>query len=373
VLEVVRHVNIGHDLVRPTTECLSGPRLINSYFKSNPDQEALARGAMKLMQASSGDGSRSYNAIGAEWVSGSMPPGSPDFGERGESGPSLETQLSELNLRVTALVALQEGLLVRLARLEARFQEGGVPESGAGQRRASGEAAAAARAGVGRAPPARAEPVAAPSEPPDDELSAESSVAAERQPRAASLAPAPAASPPPAPPPPPAPAAPVAPRARARAALELAPLAELGKCIALLVGNGISVEGAPALPIGPELENCYAARIEDDSGEQLGLILMDLRATVFLGGTLMMQPSEQLEQQFGAATPEQDSIAASAEICNALSGAINASQSRYHVRTGGLEKFHLARHAWASGVVPRRDLADSLGGHVALLAIPGSS
>src|SRR5438132_11751808 len=70
VLEVVRHVNIGHDLVRPTTECLSGHRLINSYFKSNPDQEPLARGALKLMQMSSGDGSRSYNAIGAEWVSG---------------------------------------------------------------------------------------------------------------------------------------------------------------------------------------------------------------------------------------------------------------------------------------------------------------
>jgi hypothetical protein len=165
-------------------------------------------------------------------------------------------------------------------------------------------------------------------------------------------------------------AAPVEQRGRPKVALELPPLAELGKCIALLVGNGMSVDGAEPLLISPELKSCYAAKIEDDSGEQLGLILMDLRATVFLGGSLMMQPSEQLEQQFAAAVPEQDSIAASAEICNALAGAINAAQSRYHVRASELEKFNLARHAWASGAVPRRDLADSFGGRVAVLASP---
>jgi hypothetical protein len=378
VLEVVRHVNIGHDLVRPTVESLSGQRLINSYFKSNPDQEPLARGALKLMQLSSGDGSRSYNAIGAEWVSGSVPPGSPDLPEGGNSGPSIETQLVELNLRVTALMALQEGLLVRLARVEARVLEAGVPESAAGQRRESAPSAGAARSGAGRASRARAAPGSAPGEPPEAELAGEAAPAESAEvvsKAAASLTPARAESPPAAPAalPVPAPVEPVAPRARARAALELAPLSELGKCIALLVGNGISVEDGPEWAVTPELRNCYAAAIEDDSGEQLGLVLMDLRATVFLGGTLMMQPSEQLEQQFAAAAPEQDSIAASAEICNALSGALNAAQTRYHVRTGELAKFDLARHPWVSGAVARRDLADSFGGRVAVLAIPGSS
>src|SRR5689334_6975856 len=114
MLEVVRHVNIGHDLVRPTTECLTGNRMIGSYFKSNPDQEALGRAALKLMQAST-DGPRSYSAVGAEWVSSSLPPAGLD-GED-EEGPNLQTQLDALNMRITALVALQEGLLVRLARL----------------------------------------------------------------------------------------------------------------------------------------------------------------------------------------------------------------------------------------------------------------
>jgi hypothetical protein len=147
----------------------------------------------------------------------------------------------------------------------------------------------------------------------------------------------------------------------------------LSKCIALLVGNGVVVEAAEPLVIGPELQHCYAALLEDESGEALGLILMDLRATVFLGGSLMMQPAEQLEQQFAASTPEQDSIAASAEICNALSGAINAAQDRYHVRTCALEKLDLGHHPWATEVAARRDLGDSFGGRVAVLSMPGAS
>ena len=119
MLEVVRHVNIGHDLVRPTTECLTGNRMIGSYFKSNPDQEALGRGALKLMQVASTDGPRSYSAVGAEWVSSSLPPGRPDADD--SDGPQLQTQMDALNMRVTALVALQEGLLVRLAEQALDF------------------------------------------------------------------------------------------------------------------------------------------------------------------------------------------------------------------------------------------------------------
>lgn len=355
MLEVVRHVNIGHDLVRPTTECLTGNRMISSYFKSNPDQEVLGRGALKLMQMASTDGPRSYSAVGAEWVSGSLPPAGPDTDDG--DGPNLQTQMDALNMRVTALVALQEGLLVRLARLEARIAEGNFADNGA---RRTGVHQAAARE-------VAPTPAAAPSEPapPIGEAAADPAESEAESDSAAPAAAAPApvrASP-----------EPVDQRARPKAELGLPPVAELGKCIALLVGNGVSVEAAEPLAVGPDLQNCYAALIEDESGEALGLILMDLRATVFLGGSLMMQPTEQLEQQFAAATPEQDSIAASAEICNALSGAINAAQERYHVRTCPLEKLDLAQHPWATEVATRRDLGDSFGGRVAVLSMPGAS
>jgi len=357
MLEVVRHVNIGHDLVRPTTECLTGNRMIGSYFKSNPDQEALGRGALKLMQVASTDGPRSYSAVGAEWVSSSLPPGRPDADD--SDGPQLQTQMDALNMRVTALVALQEGLLVRLARLEARIAEGNFADPGA--RRTAVHQAPAREAAPLREPPAPASEPAPPigeaaadpaeSDAEDDLASAEPAVAAPLR-----------ATP-----------EPVDQRARPKAELELPPVAELSKCIALLVGNGVSVEAAEPFAVGPDLQNCYAALIEDESGEALGLILMDLRATVFLGGSLMMQPPEQLQQQFAAATPEQDSIAASAEICNALSGAINAAQDRYHVRTCPLEKLDLERHPWATEAATRRDLGDSFGGSVAVLSMPGAS
>lgn len=359
MLEVVRHVNIGHDLVRPTTECLTGNRMISTYFKSNPDQEALGRGALKLMQMASTDGPRSYSAVGAEWVSGSLPPGGPDAQD--EDGPNLQTQLDALNMRVTALVALQEGLLVRLARLETRIAEGGVSDNGT--RRTGVHQPPAREAAPVRerpAPPSEAAPAfkAAAASPPEPEAEADSAAA---EPAADEPAPMRASR------------EPVDQRARPKVELELPPVAELSKCISLLVGNGVSVEAAEELAVGPELEHCYAALIEDESGEALGLILMDLRATVFLGGSLMMQPSEQLEQQFAAASPEQDSIAASAEICNALSSAINAAQERYHVRTCPLEKLDLARHPWATEVATRRDLGDSFGGRVAVLSMPGAS
>jgi hypothetical protein len=320
MLEVVRHVNIGHDLVRPTTECLTGNRMISSYFKSNPDQDALGRGALKLMQMASTDGPRSYNAVGAEWVSSSMPPGGPDP-EEGDA-PNLQTQLDALNMRVTALVALQEGLLVRLARLEGRLAEGSFADTGA--RRTGVHPAPPRHASELRVPPAQSEPP-----PAIGEAAAEATDFEEEESAAEPAAAEPArvrAS-----------AAPVDQRARPKAELELPPLAELSKCIALLVGNGVNVEAAEPLTMGPGLQNCYAALVEDESGEALGLIVMDLRATVFLGGSLMMQPTEQLEQQFAAASPEPDSIAASAEICNALSGALNAAQDLYHVRTCPLE------------------------------------
>ena len=353
MLEVVRHVNIGHDLVRPTTECLTGNRMISSYFKSNPDQEALGRGALKLMQMAPTDGPRSYSAVGTEWVSSSLPPGAPDT----DDGPYLQTQLDALNMRVTALVALQEGLLVRLARLESRLAEGGFSDNGA---RRTGVRPAPAREAA-----AESEPPAAPSEPAPS--MAKASVDSTESEVEDDPAPAPAV------------AAmrttpePVDQRARPKAELELPPVAELSKCIALLVGSGANVEAAAPLAFGPELQHCYAALLEDESGEALGLILMDLRATVFLGGSLMMQPREQLEQQFAAATPEQDSIAASAEICNALSGAINAAQDRYHVRTCALERFELSQHPWVAGAATRRDLGDSFGGRVAVLSMPGAS
>jgi hypothetical protein len=266
---------------------------------------------------------------------------------------------------LSALVALQEGLLVRLARLEARVADGATPQSeGAGRsavaRDAAEDGAPLGRSELDRGEVERGGPLpegASRSEPAaDPELplpSAQAPVSESAEPSVAG-AQTPAA----------------APAAEARAApLELPPAAELAKCIALLVGN-VSLEPSAEVELNANTSDHYSAALEADDGTLVGLVVMDLRATVFLGGTLMMQPAEQLEQQFAGRAPEQDSIAASAEICNALSSAVNGTQTRLHVRAASLAKFEFASHSWVAAPAHRRDLLDSFGGRTSVLSHP---
>jgi hypothetical protein len=165
----------------------------------------------------------------------------------------------------------------------------------------------------------------------------------------------------------PIPAVVAAPAAAARPELKLPAASELARCISLLLGGEVSANEAAPMPVTRVTKDCHAASIVDDLGQTLGIIVMDLKATVFLGGTLMMLPKTELEQQFKAQSPGEDSIAASAEICNALSGAINGAQD-IHVRAGGLDKFEFRTCSWVTNPAERRDLEDSFGGHIVVLS-----
>jgi hypothetical protein len=96
---------------------------------------------------------------------------------------------------------------------------------------------------------------------------------------------------------------------------------------------------------------------------------MDLKATVYLGGMLMMLPKAEMDLQLKTASPAPDAIAASSEICNALSGAINGAQSQ-HVRMGPLDKFEFKSWSWVTEPAHRRDLEDSLGGRTVVFSRP---
>lgn len=389
MLEVVRHVNLGQDLIRPTTQRLTGQRAIASYFKSNPDKASLGKATLRLIASEIVGETRSYVAEGTDWIANSLPPPRGDRmdSDRPPSAPTLETVVAELEAKVVVLTAVQEGLLTRLARLEAKLGRGTfVADASAGsereppavQRSASNEAhrdsmdegmdgppsADAAPASFGAAGRSGADaPLnagldaenaglddgapASVSEP-GDEAGAEGARADE----AAVAAP------------PPAPATPT------RVQLELPPVSELAKCVVLLIGGDVSVkEGEQLLSVNRTTKDCYAASILDDHDQTVGVILMDLKAAVFLGGTLMMLPRSEIEQQLKSLSPGEDSIAASAEICNALSGAINGFQDQ-HVRAGRLEKFEFKTWSWVTTAADRRDLEDSFGGRTVLLSRP---
>src|SRR5689334_18067443 len=122
VLEVIRYVNVGQNVVRPTTERLIGDRKITGYFSANPDKEGLERGARQLMQRNQAAGARSYSAVGGQWIANSLPP--PPGSALGRPlDAALQGQLAELEARILALSAIQQGFLTRLTRLEALLRE----------------------------------------------------------------------------------------------------------------------------------------------------------------------------------------------------------------------------------------------------------
>jgi hypothetical protein len=85
ILEVVRHVNLGQDLIRPTTQRLTGQRAIASYFKNNPDKAQLAKATQRLMQSGHEGEAFSYTVEGVDWVANSTPP---PRGDRLDSYPA---------------------------------------------------------------------------------------------------------------------------------------------------------------------------------------------------------------------------------------------------------------------------------------------
>jgi hypothetical protein len=365
VLEVVRHVNVGQDLIRPTLERLTGQRAIASYFKSNPDKAQLGKATQRLLQTEFTGGTMSFNAEGNDWIANSTPPprgGALDSLVPGSSLPTLEMDVDDLKAQIVVLTAVQEGLLSRLARLEARIAKGwtdagGAPASNAGARPKPSPKAA----------PARPEPEPEPE--PDSQSESlsepfEASAEPPAEPFEDSPMSEPSAEPEPGPPPV------EAPPAQTRVLLALPGVTELAKCVALLIGGDVSAgEAADEFPVNRTTRDCYAAALLDDNEQTVGVILMDLKAAVYLGGTLMMLPKSELESQLRAHTPGEDSIAASAEICNALAGAINGAQDQ-HVRVGALGKFEFKSWSWVAQPAERRDLEDSFGGRTVVFARP---
>jgi hypothetical protein len=384
ILELVRHVQVAPDVVRPTTEELRGTRTISTYFKDNPSPQGLARGALELLQTTS-LGTCSFAAADGEWVASPslIPPPLPFEMTRTSGGSRLEDKLAALEARAVGLLVVQQGLLARLERLEQRFaSEGG--ESADHARRAPAAADPPAR---GRAPgaagggsAARPDAAAAGGRPVHHEpapASAEAVSNGSRQDLGAdadhvpsSTRDAAARAPSAAPPAGPAAIAEPAPEGTPRQPLELPPAQELAKCIALLVGNNVSAREVDELPLGKSTPDCYSAPLLDDAGKEIGLIVMDIKATIYLGGTLMMMPSARLDQQVRSLSPEEDSVAASAEVCNALTGPINDAQSRFHVRVGNFGKFEFKASGWVTAPSDRRDLEDSFGGRTTVLARP---
>jgi hypothetical protein len=112
-------------------------------------------------------------------------------------------------------------------------------------------------------------------------------------------------------------------------------LQSITDCLAMLVGTAPSLETTAAVPFD-QVHSGHVCKLLDDDGRERGAIILDLKAAVMLGAALLALPREEAERQVQAADPSEDALLATSEICNNLTGPINAVSGNAHVRSTAL-------------------------------------
>jgi hypothetical protein len=317
-LEVVRQVAVERNVYRPHTQRLEGNDVILGYLKRSSQFAALAHGAVELL-AEGAKERRSYEVVNGEWIQSMLAPSYVDElkrQHRAAAHRSQHIQLLEARAECVRLRHSNAKLLSRMAALEERLSTlVGVVEELKAREPVVVQAAPVA---------ALSEPVVAPP-PPEEDLD---------------------------------------PEAAALAKLKLPKALDLVRCIEQLIGANVSAKAVPNDLKVDSGEKLYISALIDDEDRVLGAIVMDIMGAVFMGGTLLMVPEAELNSQVRSRTPSEDSMAASSEVCNALSGSINNVPDNAHVRTKYLEQLKVQDYPWLKKPREQMTLEDTFGGHI---------
>jgi hypothetical protein len=324
-LEIVRQVAVERSVYRPVKQRIEGPDVILRYFKRAPELKGLGSGALQLLQSAPSDQDRSFDAVNGEWVPSSLSPSYVDELKRQHirnAQQSTQTQLLAVRTEHVRLRHANRSLTTRVAELEKKV------------------AWLANELEVVRAqrPMIVQAPVAELAEPEAVNVGSPAAIAVE------------------------APTTDFQP-------FELPPADDLIRCIEQLIGSDVSAQELPNPVRVPEPKDGYfIAMLIDDKDVEVGAICLDLKATVFLGGTLLMVPESELTSQVRAKKASEDSIAASNEVCNALSASVNNVPGNPHVRTTFLALLTAETGPWLQSARAQLGLTDTLGGKVVVVA-----
>ena len=135
-----------------------------------------------------------------------------------------------------------------------------------------------------------------------------------------------------------------------------------------LIGSdaGCNLDTKP-LKLKADSKALFMSRLLDDDDVEVGAIIMDAKSTIFLGGNLLMIPEDELKGMSIKNEPSEDAVAASSEVCNALSGLFNHVPDNPHIRSTPLVAANLAEHDWVLKASERMNLVDTFGGKLLLL------
>lgn len=321
-LEVVRQVAVERNVYRPHTQRLEGTDVILGYLRRTAQFSALAHGAAELLGSMTHE-SRSYEVVNGEWVQSVLAPSYIDDlkrQHRAAAQRSQHVQLLEVRAECVRLRHSNARLTTRVEELQEQFNQLAALVAELRTREPiviQGPAPVAEAAVEQHALPATEEVV---------------DVEAVELPK-----------------------------------LRLPRAQDFIRCIEQLIGSEVTAKEVPAEFDLNSGERVYMSQLVDDSDRLIGAVIMDLEATVFLGGTLLMVPEAELKTQVRTRAPSEDSIAASSEVCNALSGSLNNVPDNAHVRTKYLEPLNATEFPWLRKPRVQMMLEDSFGGRVLIV------
>lgn len=335
-LELTRLEAVDRDVFQPRLTRLEGSESILAALRRSEEGQHLATAAAQLMRGPRGEDDRAFEVEGGDWVPSADIGPSPRDRVREPEEADMGRALAELRAELAVLRASHARLRERVMVLEAA--QSGLPPANAPKPRGS------------RAQRRRSEPPAGFAEAavaPEALANSPAFAATQASPGLPGPLPgappaAPAAAPPaaaearPAPPPPS-----IEDMAKALvgeqlpAVLSLPTTAAIAECLTMLMGSTPSLESAAELSF-ERLQGGQVCKLLDDDGRERGAIILDLKAAVLLGAALLALPREEAERQVKAAEPSEDALLATSEICNNLTGPINAVAGNAHVRSTAL-------------------------------------
>ncbi len=343
-LELTRLEAVDRDVYQPRLTRLEGTDSILAVLRRSDEGQMLATGAAQIMRSPRSEEDRAFEVSEGDWVpsaDSALPTRQQQLtetqdAEAGHAIAELRAELAVLRAsharlrdRVIALEATQSGIaqpnlrLPRGARAQRRRSE---PPPAFSEVEAEAEALAGnpgfaatqaspalgAAAGLAARTPAPAAPSAAP-------------VAAAE---AEALAPPPHQSfeelakslggEPPLP------------------LLALPTLHSLTECLVTLMDAAPALEQTAQPAALSELVGAQVCKLLDDEGRERGAIILDLRAALLLGAALLAVPRDEALRQLKENEPSEDALLATSEICNNLTGPVNAVAGNEHVRSTAL-------------------------------------
>jgi hypothetical protein len=339
-LELTRLEAVDRDVFQPRLTRLEGSESILAALRRSEEGQHLASGAAQLMRGPRSEDDRAFEVSEGDWVP-SADTGSPQRDRaRDPEAVDMARAVAELRAELAVLRASHARLRDRVIGLEAA--QSGLPQPNARAPRGS------------RAPRRRSEPPPGFAEAPvahDAFANNPGFAATQASPGLAAVGAGPGPAPPiAAPNSARSPAAPEAPQAlppgieemarallgeQRPAPLNLPSTTAISECLTILLGHAPQLERADPVPFDM-IVNGQLCKLLDDEGRERGAISVDLTAAVMLGAALLALPREEAARQVRAVDPSEDALLATSEICNNLTGPVNAVSGNVHVRSTAL-------------------------------------